>query len=63
MRHDPLCPAGDMDTSRVKCWRCSLIVKARADERQRILADATNAVKSPTLGVQKVLKVIAGETS
>lgn len=63
MKHDPLCPAQTMDTSQIKCWRCALIAKARADERQRILADATNAVKSPTLGVQKVLKVIAGETS
>jgi len=35
MSHDPLCPAGGMDTSRLKCWRCALIAKVRADEREQ----------------------------
>ena len=59
--HDPVCgvkPSDAIDAA--KCWRCALVRKARQDERAVLLAVLLEEFPKPTLGVQKVLRIVRG---
>jgi len=45
-----------------KCWRCRLVRKARQDERAVLLAVLLEEFPKPTLGVQKVLRIVRGQS-
>ena len=59
MIHDPLCLLAGKTYSTI-CPTCTLIAKARADERRAIVEQLRAEFPKPTLGIQKAIRMVEG---
>lgn len=63
VKHDRLCPIVAPDYEAKWCHDCRVIANARADERKRCIEIAVKAAgKHPTLGQQRMLRELRGES-